>query len=94
MFNNYEKVLLLYDPGEPGFQPLPEVHLPSFSGCGNFAIWGGGGRKKADLATVLHILFTLGLEYCNKLFMGLPLKTAWKLEMVQIEAVQVLSGAH
>uniref|UniRef100_A0A803TAT9 Reverse transcriptase domain-containing protein n=1 Tax=Anolis carolinensis TaxID=28377 RepID=A0A803TAT9_ANOCA len=48
---------------------------------------------KPDLATVVHTLVTSQLGYCNTLYMGLPLKTVWKLQLVKQEAARLLTGA-
>nr|XP_060618433.1 uncharacterized protein LOC132767443 [Anolis sagrei ordinatus] len=48
---------------------------------------------KSDLATVVHALVTSRLDYCNALYVGLPLKTARKLQLVQRAAAMVLTGA-
>ncbi|XP_053169630.1 uncharacterized protein LOC128353010 [Hemicordylus capensis] len=49
--------------------------------------------KKADLATVTHALVTSRLNYCNTLYVGLPLKNNQKLQLVQNAAARVLSRA-
>lgn len=38
--------------------------------------------KRRDLATVTHSQVTSRLENCNVLFVGLPLNTVWKLQLV------------
>nr|XP_060615104.1 uncharacterized protein LOC132764950 [Anolis sagrei ordinatus] len=48
---------------------------------------------KSDLATVVHALVTSRIDYCNALYVGLPLKTARKLQMVQRSAARLLTGA-
>uniref|UniRef100_A0A803SXZ5 Reverse transcriptase domain-containing protein n=1 Tax=Anolis carolinensis TaxID=28377 RepID=A0A803SXZ5_ANOCA len=46
---------------------------------------------KPDLATVVHALVTSRLDYCNALYVGLPLKTVQKLQLVQWEAAKLIT---
>uniref|UniRef100_A0A803SZA6 Reverse transcriptase domain-containing protein n=1 Tax=Anolis carolinensis TaxID=28377 RepID=A0A803SZA6_ANOCA len=48
---------------------------------------------KSDLATVVHTLVTTRLDYGNVLYVGLPLKTARKLQLVQRAAARLITGA-
>lgn len=47
---------------------------------------------KKDLATVVHAVFTSRMDYCNPLYVGLPLKRAQKLQMVWSAAAHMLLG--
>ena len=47
-----------------------------------------------DLATVIHASVTSRLDYCNTLFVGLPLKTVQKPQLVQNSAARLLTGAN
>ncbi|KAF7238124.1 Homogentisate 1,2-dioxygenase [Varanus komodoensis] len=44
------------------------------------------------LATVTHALVTSQLDFCNALYVGLPLKTVQILQMVQSRAAKLLTG--
>ncbi|KAF7250425.1 hypothetical protein EYD10_03693 [Varanus komodoensis] len=44
------------------------------------------------LATVIHALVTSRLDFCNALYMGLPLKTVRTLQLVQNRAARLLTG--
>ncbi|KAF7243358.1 Collagen alpha-1(XXIV) chain [Varanus komodoensis] len=44
------------------------------------------------LATVTHVLVTSRLDFCNALYVGLPLKTVWILQLVQNRAARLLTG--
>ncbi|KAF7254422.1 hypothetical protein EYD10_00127 [Varanus komodoensis] len=44
------------------------------------------------LATVTHALVTSRLDFCNALYMGLPLKTVRILQLVQNRAARLLMG--
>ncbi|XP_070796004.1 proto-oncogene Mas-like [Pituophis catenifer annectens] len=45
------------------------------------------------LCTVTHALVTSHLDYCNSLYMGLPLRCTRRLQLVQNAAVRVVMGA-
>ena len=49
--------------------------------------------EKSDLATVTHALVTSRLDYCNVFYVGLPLKSVQKLQLVQRAAARVLTGS-
>ena len=42
--------------------------------------------------TVTHALVTSCIDYCNALYVGLPLKTVWQLQLVQNRAAWLVSG--
>ncbi|KAF7252275.1 Succinate dehydrogenase assembly factor 3, mitochondrial [Varanus komodoensis] len=44
------------------------------------------------LATVTHALVTSRLDFCNAFYVGLPLKMVWILQLVQNNAVRLLTG--
>ena len=46
-----------------------------------------------DLATVTHALVTSQLDCCNTLYVGLPLKSVRKLQLVQRAAARLLTRA-
>ncbi|KAF7245380.1 Chitinase domain-containing protein 1 [Varanus komodoensis] len=48
--------------------------------------------KEDCLATVTHALVTSRLDFCNALYVGLPLKTVRILQMVQNRAARMLLG--
>ena len=43
------------------------------------------------LTTLVHVLVVLRLDYCNALYVGLPLRLVWKLQMVQNVAARLLN---
>ena len=44
------------------------------------------------LTTLVHTLLVSRIGYCNTLYMGLPLRLMWKLQMVQKTAARLLTG--
>lgn len=46
-----------------------------------------------DLATVVHVLVTAHLDYCNTLCVGLPLKMVQKVQLVQNGTAYVATEA-
>ena len=46
----------------------------------------------SDLATVTHALVTSFLNYYNLLYLGLSLKSVWKVLVIQNAAARVLTG--
>ena len=48
--------------------------------------------ERSDLATVTHALVTSQLDYCNALYMGLPLESVWK-QWIQNMAARSLTKA-
>lgn len=44
--------------------------------------------------TVTYVLVLTSLDYCNVFLMGLPLKTTWKLQLVQNSAAQLLISLY
>lgn len=53
--------------------------------------WPFLGRR--DLTTVTYVLVTSRLKYCNVLYVGLFLKIAWKLQLLQNATSCLLTGA-
>uniref|UniRef100_A0A670J1P8 Reverse transcriptase domain-containing protein n=1 Tax=Podarcis muralis TaxID=64176 RepID=A0A670J1P8_PODMU len=49
--------------------------------------------SRPDLATVIHATVTSRLDYCNSLYMGLPLRLTQKLQRVQNAAARLLMGS-
>lgn len=49
---------------------------------------------RPDLTTLVHAFVILCLDYCNSLRMGLPLKTAWKLQLIQNAIAWMVTGAR
>ena len=45
-----------------------------------------------SLTILVHAFVILRLDYCNALYVGLPLRLMWKLQMVQNVAARLLSG--
>lgn len=50
--------------------------------------------SQRDLTTVIHITVTSRLDYCNMLYVELPLKLTQKLQLVQNAAAHVLPRPH
>lgn len=47
----------------------------------------------SDLAMVIHALVTSRSDYCNALYMGLPLESVWKFQGVKSAAARLLTRA-
>ena len=47
-----------------------------------------------NLASVVYALVTSKLDYCNALYVGLPLKTVRKLQLVQNAAARLITGTR
>ena len=47
-----------------------------------------------NLASVVHALVTSQLDYCNALYVGLPLKMVRKLWLVQNAAARLITGTR
>ena len=47
---------------------------------------------KQSLMTVMHALVTSRIDYCNVLYVRLPLKTVWRLQLIQNRAAWLVSG--
>ena len=45
-----------------------------------------------SLMTVTHALVTSRIDYCNALYVGLPLKTVRRLQLIQNRAARLVSG--
>ena len=45
-----------------------------------------------SLTTLVYALLVLRIDYCNALYMGLPMRLLWKLQQVQSTAARLLSG--
>lgn len=45
-----------------------------------------------DWTTVIHAMVTSGLKYCNSLYVGLPLRLLWKLEVIYNVAAILLTN--
>ena len=46
------------------------------------------------LTTLVHALVVSRLTYCNTVYVGLPLRLRWKLQMVQNMASRLLTGVR
>ncbi|CAI5776265.1 Hypothetical predicted protein [Podarcis lilfordi] len=49
--------------------------------------------SRSDFSTVIHATVTSRLDYCNSLYVGLPLKLTQKLPQVQNAAARLLTGS-
>ena len=49
--------------------------------------------ERSDLATVTHALITSQLDYCNVLYVWLPVESVRKIQWVQNAAVRLLTEA-
>lgn len=45
---------------------------------------------QVTLVTVIHALVSSHLSYCNVLYIGVPLKTIWKIQLVQNAAMHTV----
>ena len=77
------------EPGCPGFVGGQECFLTVKASAPQLRPF----LEMSDLATVTHALVTSRLDYCNALYVGLPLKSVRKLQLVQRAAARLLTGA-
>lgn len=45
-----------------------------------------------DLATAIHASILPHLDYCSALYIGLPLKRVWKIQLVKNDAAKLLTS--
>lgn len=84
------------------FGSTPEFMASAWWTGGSYGWWGGGAcadlmhpfLDQEALLIVTHALITSPLDFCNAIYMELPLKTTQKLQLVLNATAHTVLGVH